>query len=170
MKTMLRCGLLVAGLALAWLADWPSPGAAADVRAGEITVTSPWARATPGGLKIGAAYLALTNRGAAPDRLLRAQTTVAERVELHTTVTEDGMMRMRTVDSVAMPPGQTVRFDPATGLHLMLINLAAPLQQGGSFTLQLTFERAGKIEVPVVIGAVGASNAPDDAAADHSHH
>lgn len=167
---MLRCGLLVAGLAMAWLADWPSPGAAADFRAGEITVTSPWARATPGGIKIGAAYLTLTNRGAAPDRLLSAQTAVAERVELHSTVTDDGMMRMRMAESVAVPPGQTVRFEPATGLHLMLINLAAPLPQGGSFTLQLTFERAGKIEVPVAIGAAGASAAPGDAAADHSHH
>lgn len=169
MRKLRRRGALAAGLALAALAVWSSPGAAADFRAGELVVSAPWARATPGGIKVGAAYLTLTNRGAKPDRLLGAQTSVAERVELHTTVTENGMMRMRAVDSVAVAPGQTVRFEPATGLHLMLINLAAPLQQGGTFTLQLTFEQGGKIEVPVAIGGVGAADAPADAAAVHNH-
>ena len=166
MANWFRLGVVATALAFAHLIGGSGVGQAAEFRAGEMIVTAPWARATPGGIKIGVAYLALTNRGADPDRLLAVQTSMAERVELHTTVTEGGMMRMRAVDSVAVPSGQTVRFDPTTGLHLMLINLSGPLKQGSTFSLQLTFERAGKIEVPVAVGAVGASDAP----ADHNLH
>ena len=41
--------------------------------ANTIVVEQPWARATPGGAKTGAAYMTLKNNGASADRLLSEQ-------------------------------------------------------------------------------------------------
>lgn len=169
MRVWIRLGIVVVVLAIAALIWRPWRGYDVEFRTGDMTVIAPWARATPGPLKIGAAYMGLTNHGAVPDRLLGAQTPAAERVELHTTISKDGVMQMRPVDSVALPPGQVVRFEPA-GLHFMLMNLAAPLKEGSEFIMQLTFERAGVLEVRVAVGAVGAAASPDDRAADHPSH
>ncbi len=43
------------------------------------------------------------------------------------------------------------------GLHIMLMGLKAPLQQGGSLTLDLTFEHAGAVTVQVPVGGVAAT-------------
>ena len=169
MRIWVRLGILVVAVAIAAWIWWPQRDSQVGFRQGDIVVTAPWARATPGAIPIGAAYLTLTNRGTVPDRLIGARTEVAERVELHTNMSQDGMMQMRPVDSVALPPGQTVRLEPS-GLHLMLVNLKAPLKEGTQFPLQVTFERAGVLEVQVTVGAVGASESPShDGHAGHQH-
>lgn len=168
MRIGIRLGILLVAVAIAAWIWWPQRGGEVGFRQGDMVVSAPWARATPGTITIGAAYLTLTNRGTAPDRLIGARTEVAERVELHTTMTQDGMMQMRPLDSVALPSGQTVRFEPS-GLHFMLVNLKAPLKEGAPFPLQLTFERAGTLEVQVAVGAAGASEAPGHHAG-HEHH
>ena len=164
-----RLGVVALVVVVAAAIWWPRARHGVEFRQGDIVVAAPWARATPGTSKIGAAYMSLTNRGTAPDRLIRARSPVAERVELHTNMSKNGMMQMRPVDSVALQPGQTVRFEPS-GLHLMLVNLKAPLEEGSHFPLQVTFERAGVLELQVTVGAVGASESPDDGHAGHSGH
>lgn len=166
MRISIRLGGALVVLALALVLWGPRNGDAVAAGAAEVTIASPWARATPGALKIGAAYLEMTNRGAVADRLLGARTAAAERVEMHATTQDDGVMRMRPVESVALPPGQTVRFEPG-GRHLMLVNLAAPLQAGGEIAMTLTFERAGALEVRVAIAPAGAAAKPDNDHADH---
>lgn len=153
------------------MACWPQGSHAADFRAGDVTVSAPWSRATPGPLKVGVVYLQMTNGGAAPDRLLSAKTAAAERVEFHSTVNEAGVMRMRPAESIDLPPGQTLRFDPTSGFHLMLMNLTAPLKEGGEFAMELTFDRAGVIALRVPVGAVGAAQPPAEGdGGDHGHH
>src|SRR5690606_38756294 len=116
--------LVIVAAALLW---WPRNDGQVEFQHGDMVVTAPWARATPGALRIGAVYLTITNGGGAPDRLLRAETPAAERVELHINEMRDSVMRMRAVESVVLPPRQSVRFEPS-GMHLMLVNLTEPLQ------------------------------------------
>lgn len=167
-----RLGLIVALLIVvggaAWL-WWPWQRGAAEFRQGAIGVTSSWARATPGTLRVGAAYLTITNHGAVPDRLLRAETPIAERAELHTTMVQNGVLRMRPVESVALPPGQTVRFDSG-GMHFMLVNLTAPLEQGGEFEMRLVFEHSGTLDIQVPVFAIGAIDPADPAGAGSRGH
>ena len=47
-----------------------APARAQEVRAGDLVITQAWARATPGGAKIGGGYVTVENKGAAPDRLI----------------------------------------------------------------------------------------------------
>ena len=120
------------------------------------------------GTSNGAAYFAaLENTGNAGDRLLRATTPAASRVELHTmAVDAQGVMRMREVDGIALAPHAKIEMRPGSGMHLMLIGLKEPLKEGSSFPMTLQFERAGVVEVKVVVQA---TKPRDGASAPHSH-
>ncbi|VFR18736.1 Copper metallochaperone, bacterial analog of Cox17 protein [plant metagenome] len=114
--------------------------------AGDIAIDAPWVRASAPGQKNGAGYLAVTNTGQAPDRLLGISSAAAGRVELHTVVNEKGVASMRPVEAVDLAPGATVTMSPG-GYHIMFLKLAEPFKQGATVAATLRFERAG--EVPV---------------------
>ena len=121
--------------------------------AGDVEITHPFATPTPAGARNGAAYVAtLENTGKQPDRLVRVSTPIAERAEIHTmAVDTGGVMRMREVGEIALPPGAPVKMRPGEGYHFMLMGLKRPLKEGDSFPLTLEFERGGKAEVKVVV-------------------
>lgn len=134
-----------------------------------VTVSQAWARSTPGGARNGAAFLQVTAKGS-PDKLVGAKSDVAEQVELHNHIHEDGVMRMRRVDAIDVPAGQSVTLEPG-GYHLMLMNLKRPLKVGESLDLTLIFEKAGEVAVTANIEPLGAKG-PGSAKAGHgnSHH
>jgi hypothetical protein len=61
-----------------------------------------------------------------------------------------GEMTMRPVSSVALPAGETVMLMPG-GYHIMLLDLAAPLEVGQTFDVTLTFANAGTQVVTVEV-------------------
>lgn len=136
-------------------AAWLLAAATAAAQGGRIEVGQAWARATAAGQAAGGGFLKLKNAGAGADRLLSASAPVAERVELHTMAMEGDVMRMRQVDAIALPAGQTVELKPG-GLHLMFMGLKQPLQAGSSFPLTLKFEQAGDVAVTVMVEAATA--------------
>src|SRR5262249_5181128 len=103
---------------------------------GPIEIKDAWARATPGRAETGAAYL--TTGWPVPDRLTGASSPVAKKVELHTMSTEGGVMRMRPLGGIDIPPGQAVTLSPG-GTHTMLQGLTQPLREKQSFALTLSF-------------------------------
>ena len=125
--------------------------AAADYTLGDLAVHKPWARASIGQAQAGAAYVTVMNKGSLPDRLIAVEGEVANRVELHTHMMEDGIMKMRPVKAIEVAPGEPAVLKPG-GLHIMLLGLKAPLVKGQSFPLTLVFEKAGRVEIEVPIG------------------
>jgi hypothetical protein len=81
---------------------------------------------------------------------LGASADIAEHVEVHSHILEDGMMKMRRVESVDLPPHKEVLFAPS-GHHIMLIGLKQPLAVGDRFSLLLTFEQTEQALVEVVV-------------------
>lgn len=150
MNAITRRGLA----ALALLAPLPAFAHDTEVRAGDLVVINPWTRAA-GANGNGGAFLGVRNAGQQPDRLLSATSSVARRVELHSMVRDGDVMRMRPVNDIAIPAGQTVELRPG-GLHVMLIGLSAPLAQGAQVPLTLRFERAGEVQVNLAVQAAGA--------------
>lgn len=128
---------------------------AAQSETGGISVSQAWARATPGGARTGGAYLQLTAKAGGGDRLVAARSDAAERVELHTHLHEDGVMRMRRVEAIEVPAGKTVTLAPG-GFHLMLMNLKRPLKAGEKLDMTLVFEKAGEIAVTATVEPIGA--------------
>ncbi len=129
-----------------------SPAMAHDYKAGDLQIGHPWARPTAG--KVGGAFMAIANTGSQPDRLLGATTSAAEKVELHQTIRDGDIMRMRPVDAIPVAPGEPVALKPG-GLHIMLIGLKAPLKVGDTIPLILRFERAGEVKVDLAVQAGG---------------
>ena len=155
-------------LVLALLFGFAGSAAAGEAMKGDIHIDKPWARASIGAAKAGAAYMTLANHGSEADRLLAVETDVARRSELHTHLMEDGVMKMRQVEAIEVDPGTPTVLEPG-GLHVMLMGLEAPLEQGKSFPLRLVFERAGTIEVTVEIGAPAAMKPEGEMQHDHGH-
>lgn len=144
-----------------------APASAHDYSIGPLKIGHPWARATPPAAKVGGGYLRIENTGQTPDRLIGGSTEAAARVEIHESSLSDGIMRMREkADGIVVPAGEKVEFKPS-GLHLMLVDLKAPLKQGDKVKATLIFEKAGPIEVEFQVQGVGA---PQPAPADHSGH
>jgi copper(I)-binding protein len=138
--------------------------AAHDYTAGTMRIGHPFARATAPGQPAAGGYLKLSNTGTAADRLVSVRAEVSNTVELHTMRMDGDVMRMRQVDAIEVPAGQSVELKPG-GLHLMFIGLKAPLKAGDRFPLTLTFEKAGEVKVDVAVEAVAAAAAP----AEHKH-
>ena len=147
---------LMTAAALAFLVALPA--SAGEYRQGDITIENPWARATAGRAANGAGFMTLVNAGATDDRLIKAETGVAKKTELHTHKMEGDVMKMRPVPAIDLPAGQSVALKPG-GLHVMMMGLHDPLKQGESFPVTLTFEKAGTVTVDVAIQSVGAKDA-----------
>lgn len=134
----------------------------ATFKRGDLTVTSPWTRATPGGAKIAGGYLKITNSGSSADRFVGAKSDATDHVEIHEMSMNDGVMKMRPLPSgLEIKPGETVELKSG-GYHLMFMDLKHPLRQGDTFKATLQFEKAGPLEVTFNVNALGAAsgNAP----------
>jgi hypothetical protein len=115
-----------------------------------IVASDAWARPTLKGTRTGAVYLMLSNRGAAADRLVGVSTPAADRAEVHEDVTANGVMSMKPVPELALPPGASTAIEPGH-YHIMLIGVKAPLEAGESFAVTLTFASAPPLEVMVAV-------------------
>ncbi len=105
---------------------------------------------TPPTAAVTAIYLWITNRGSKADRLLAVSSPIAAKAEMHSTTTTGGIMRMRRVEAVDIPPGVSIRIEPGA-LHIMLQGLKQPLQPGSAFPLTLEFRDAGMLVVQVPV-------------------
>ena len=139
---------------------------AGDYSVGNLQIAGPWARATPRGANVGAAYFTITNNGSSPDRLVGGSTKVANRFEVHSMVTENGVAKMRPVEGgLEIKPRETVELKPGS-FHVMLIGLTQAIQTGQRLSGTLVFERAGKVDVEFDVVPVG----QDSPAAGGDHH
>ena len=130
----------------------------ATYKLGDLTVTSPWTRATPGGAKIAGGYLKITNNGTAADRFVAAKSDVTDRVEIHEMSMSDSVMKMRPLpNGLEIKPGETVELKSG-GYHLMFMDLKQPLKPGDTFKATLQFEKAGTLDVDFSVRALGATD------------
>lgn len=121
-----------------------------------IQIEKPWARATPGGAKTGAAYMTIDNKSNVADRLTGASSDVAKTLQIHEMKVVDGVMKMREIpEGLPVPAGGSVALKPGA-YHVMLIGLKKPLKAGEKIALTLVFEKAGKVSVEVPVQAIGA--------------
>ncbi len=131
---------------------------AEPVTVGDIEVDAAWARASIGVSRPGAAYFTVRNLGSEADHLIGLSTPVSAMPMLHqTTLSDEGVSSMSHVEEPEIPAGGELALEPG-GMHVMLMELATPLEEGATFPLTLSFETAGDVtlEVPVLgLGARG---------------
>lgn len=137
---------------------------AASAQPASIKVEQVWSRAAFAGHE-GVAYMTITNAGPT-DALTAVSTPIAATADLHQTIDDNGVMKMRPVQSLPIDTGKTVTLAPR-GYHVMLTNLKQTLKAGDSFPITLTFQKAGKITATAKVEKAGATSAPTSGMPDH---
>jgi hypothetical protein len=137
---------LVAALLLVPMAAFADPAG--------VQVQRAWSRAMPAG-GTGVVYLTIMDQGA-PNALTGAASPVAATAELHETINDNGVMKMRAVARLQVAPGKPATLMPG-GYHIMLMGLKQTLVAGTSFPLTLTFAEGGKLTTMVTVEQAGAS-------------
>jgi len=109
-------------------------------------ITDAYVRATPPHTQNSAAFMNIHNNANKPLHLISASSDIAERVELHSHIMNDGMMQMRQVQSITIEPNSQVALRPG-GFHVMLFGLKSSLAEGDRVTLTLYFDNHDKIMI-----------------------
>jgi copper(I)-binding protein len=130
----------------------PFAASAHDYEHYAIHLSHPWIVEPPPGAPTAAGYLMITNDGDDRDLLVSVSADFAERAEIHTmTMTDDGIMQMRSHDGpLAVPAGGNVLLEPG-GLHIMFRGLSESLKASDSLVVVLEFETAGEIVVEFTV-------------------
>lgn len=152
-------------------------GLSAAAACAQVSVEQPWARATVASQKSSGVFMNLKATGDA--RLVGVSTPVAGVAEVHEMRMDGDVMRMRAIEALPLPAGQTVALKPG-GYHVMLMDLKQPLKAGDRLPLTLRIVDAqGKqqdvaLEVPIrAMGSAAAApahGADGAAAGGHGTH
>ncbi len=130
----------LAALAACGPSTAPQTGPAATV-----AVADALCRPTPNGRHATACYVTLTAN--TDDRLVSVSSPRGDRVEIHESKLENGMMVMTELRAgQPLPAGQKVELKPG-GNHIMLLGLTEPLATGQTVDLTLSFANAPAVEV-----------------------
>ncbi|MEM8645648.1 MAG: copper chaperone PCu(A)C [Pseudomonadota bacterium] len=157
LKTLLIAATALASISVSALAE--------DYKVGQVMIKDTWARVTLQS-RPAAAYMKIHNMGETADKIVAVSSPIAERVELHTHSMDDGVMRMRKVEEIALPPKGHTELKPG-GLHLMIFGLKREIKKGEMLPLQLTLKEAGEVEIMAKVGAKAAGS--DHSGHSHSH-
>jgi periplasmic copper chaperone A len=103
----------------------------------EVTVAEPWARSTVKEQAATGMFMTLTSKEDA--KLVGASSPAARIVEVHEMSMANNIMQMREIKAIALPAGKPVQFKPG-GYHVMLIDLARPLEPGQKIPVTLVIE------------------------------
>ncbi len=148
MKPRLSGYTLAALLAVAPIASPCLAADAATISVGSLKIENAFARPTPGGASVAVGYVTIVNSGGAPDRLVSVASNISAKTQIHTTKMNNGVMEMRELpNGLVIPAGKTVALKPG-GDHIMFVDIKHAVKPGEVIHATLTFEKAGKVEVP----------------------
>ena len=143
LKTTLMAAAAVTALALPAIAEM-----------GKIRIDDAYARSATSMAKSGAAFMGIINHSGEDDRLISASSDAAARVELHTHIEDDGVMRMVEVEE---------GFEIAAGETILL-------KRGEMIDVTLTFEKAGDVDVKIPVDLERQPEPGAHAVHDHGDH
>lgn len=157
---MKRLATLAAALMLAL------PAFTHELVVGDLMIIHPYIPQPATSAMAAGGFLAITNQGTEPDRLIGVESDFAARSELHESrVDANGMGSMTPVEAIEIPPGGTVRLEHGS-THIMFMGLEAPLAEGQMVKGALIFEKAGRVEIEFSVDPLGGEGHGHDAASD----
>lgn len=136
---------IVGSAALAILFFGASLAAGADV-----TVSRAWVAPTEAVGTDVVLSMTVTNDGAESDALVRAACPFANFSEKRTIDHGEGAPSNRAIPNIPLPPHDKVTM-AETGFHVELLQVREPLVEGTTFTCNLSFRKAGAMEVRVKV-------------------
>jgi copper(I)-binding protein len=132
-----------------------------------VDIYDAMARPAPLAGGTGAVYFMLHNGGTTPMKWMGADSPAAGAVEIHTTIDDNGVIRMRQItDGIELAAGESIELAPGA-MHLMLVDLAEPLAEGDTIAVTLHFEDADDLTFSVPVVNPNDLPAEGDIAHDH---
>lgn len=120
-----------------------------DGATASVEISDAWCRPTPNGAQAAACYLTLEASG--DNRVTGVATPLATSAAIHDMTMEGGVMRMSEMpDGLPLPAGTPMILAPG-GKHVMLMGLTAPLVEGISVPLTLTFSATPAMTVQAAV-------------------
>jgi copper(I)-binding protein len=139
MKGHVLIGLLlvISSLAIPCLAS-------EDSNDNHLMVVNPYVRALLPGQEVTVAFLTIHNHGDSDCKLLSADSPIAQRIEFHTHLHKDGMIKMRSVEAVQLAAGSSVTFESGA-LHLMLFEVESSLNSLENTQINIYTDHCGSV-------------------------
>lgn len=150
--SLLAAGLMVSLGALAGAAD-------------SVTVQDPYVRLAPPNAPATGAFMVIRNGGDKDVKVVSASNPASKVTELHTHLNEGGVMKMRPVPAIDIKAKGEAVLKPG-GLHVMLIDLKAPMKEGDVVPITLGFDDGSSKQVDAKVVRPTAAAMP----MDHKHH
>ncbi len=133
-RQAINCSFIVLVL-LGACSDEPKP----PLVASEIVITA----SMPGG-HMSAGYISLRNNTNVEIRISKVTSPAFEKIEIHESILEDGIAKMRRIDALSIPANSSVTLENG-GKHLMLMRPTAAAD-----TVSLSFYSDGAVILSVV--------------------
>jgi hypothetical protein len=95
--------------------------------------------------------MVIENQSARGLSLVSAKAGFAATTELHKMEMQNELMRMRKVDLIAVPAGESTKLDSSTGYHLMFIGLNDDVKEGSRVPVTLQFSDSTEKTVLVAV-------------------
>lgn len=156
-------------LVAAVLALLPALADAHEFKIGDLELIHPWTRATPGGAQVAGGYMTIINHGTTADQLVGGSMVGTTAAQLHQMSMDGGVMKMRPIGPLVIPPGQSVALSPS-GDHMMFTGLGHGLKRGQMIDGTLVFEHAGTVQVRFAVESMGAKAPMGAPKTDHPDH
>jgi len=131
----------------------PALTACADPK--PLFVDQAWVRLSPSKDIPSAVYFTI-HGGPQPVKLVSVLTEAALRVEMHETVTTNGVASMRPIKDVDVPAGETVTFGP-NGKHLMVWGINPAVAATGKVEFTMIFTNGDRLIVDAAVRKMGAT-------------
>jgi len=114
----------------------------ASVQAGaadNVAVQDAYVRLAPPNAPATGAFMVIKNNGDKDVKVVKADNPVSRVTELHIHLNEGGVMKMRPVTGIDIKAKGEAVLKPG-GLHVMMVDLKAPLKEGDVVPMTLTFD------------------------------
>lgn len=121
--------------------------------ADDLTVDEAYIRANPPARATTAAYMTLKNASDAPLVITGVKASVAQKVQMHTTVMEHNVMHMDHMQLIDIPANSSVELAPG-GMHLMLLGVDEDMHVGKEAILTFTFQDGSQKKVSMPVEAI----------------
>lgn len=122
-----------------------------------IEIKNQWVRASNDGQDVSAAYMTIVSNE--DTSLIAIDSDVADAIEIHSMSMENGVMKMRMLDTLDLIADKPTELSPG-GFHLMLFDLKKPLTAGKEAHFTLHFKNKAGQEKTISITSPIKAEAP----------
>lgn len=110
-----------------------------------LVIEDLWLRESVPGSENGAGFGVFANHSDEDIVIVGAESSAANRVEIHQHVAKDGEMQMEEIEALPVAAGEKVTLQPG-GYHIMLFGLTQPLATDDSYMITLYLSNGDQIE------------------------